>query len=450
MDSNALLSNDSALMDGVGRLLRGIQRRLLAAGENGHGSRPQLVFYVREGEEEEDNSYSYSGIHSHEVLAAATSHDLETMVDDLLRLALLSGRGRGKNRDGGGDDGGAIETLEELEREVDIVVLPYTSDDGRLPVPDAGIISSPLLATPEKELPLSALRTLTSHVYAALLSDAGAASDGSDAEIEFDVVDVTSREDDDNVSAGPFEGDEDYEEYEDEVEALSDGVQKQPEGTGLYDVNYDDDYYVDSVHESSAEFVAVDDEEQDEEDDVAPTVTSLPQQPQDVYHDHDNISDEEAESHGPMISDEPSPVLEEKIQDILVELETITRRIQLDCQGKMSNLEAKQDDVLLDPDKSMPILEFGRDAQNILEGAIDSFQDAAEAIVSSGEGDIDNDFDAQAEGKRAFLGSFSRVYVYDCSSLLKVMGCSTLFFLSLSFPLLFRNKNDTPQGPRRR
>jgi len=406
VDSNALRSNDSAFVEDVGRLLRGIQRRLFASGdENGHGgSRPQLVFYVREGGEEEDSGYSYSGITSSQELSA-TTHDPETMVEDLLRLALLSGRGQGNRAGGGGHDGDAIETLEELEREVDIVVLPYTpSDGGRLPVPDSEIISSPLLATLEKDMPLSALRTLTSRIYAALLgADAAAASDGSDAEIEFDLVDITSRGND-GVWAGPFEEGEDYEDYEDAVDALSDGVQKHPDGSGLYDMNYDDDYYDDSIiHESSAGFVVVDDEEEDEEDGVAPTVTSPPQQPEDVHHDHDNTSDEEAESHGPIVPEEP-PVMEEQAQDVLVELDTIARRILSDFQGEMSILEAKQDDTLLDSEKSMPILEFGRDAQNILEGAIDAFQDAAEAIVRSGEGDIDdNIFDAQVEETKMTL-----------------------------------------------
>ena len=66
-------------------------------------------------------------------------------------------------------------------------------------------------------------------------------------------------------------------------------------------------------------------------------------------------------------------------------------------------LEAKQDDVQLDPEKSIPILEFGQDAQSILESAADAFQDAVDGITKSGGGHVDDKLYAQFEGKETAL-----------------------------------------------
>ena len=50
-------------------------------------------------------------------------------------------------------------------------------------------------------------------------------------------------------------------------------------------------------------------------------------------------------------------------------LQSASSRIIATAEKKMTNLAAKQEDNLLDPNKPMPILEFGSDAQRILEDA---------------------------------------------------------------------------------
>jgi len=113
----------------------------------------------------------------------------------------------------------------------------------------------------------------------------------------------------------------------------------------------------------------------------------------------DSIEDE-------LVPDQDIPS-EEVIMDndeILSQLTAASRRILLECEGQLSALEAKQDDFLLNSEEGMPILEFGTDAQAVIEHALDSFDDAVDDLRAS-VGD-DEEMQVTIQGKMICAASF--------------------------------------------
>lgn len=88
------------------------------------------------------------------------------------------------------------------------------------------------------------------------------------------------------------------------------------------------------------------------------------------------------------VVEEVAPV-EELNKELEVIVEEKTEQFAVDTDSQLSTLENKQDEVLLD-EKKMPILEFGRDAGNILKVASNVFntREVRKLIVGS----IDNDY----------------------------------------------------------
>ena len=64
----------------------------------------------------------------------------------------------------------------------------------------------------------------------------------------------------------------------------------------------------------------------------------------------------------------------------------------------MGDLEAKQDEFLMNSNQGMPILEFGSDAQAIIEYAATSFVEIA--ADSTGTAEIDDSIQAQIQGEK--------------------------------------------------
>jgi len=54
----------------------------------------------------------------------------------------------------------------------------------------------------------------------------------------------------------------------------------------------------------------------------------------------------------------------------------------LECEEKMYDLEAKQDEFLLNSEQGMPILEFGGDSQDIIEFVLEKFQQTVKDAIS--------------------------------------------------------------------
>ena len=83
---------------------------------------------------------------------------------------------------------------------------------------------------------------------------------------------------------------------------------------------------------------------------------------------------------------------------IFTRLTAASRRIMQTCEEKMRDLEAKQDEFLLNSEEGMPILEFGSDAQAIIAYAIESFdQIVQEATLGTA---VDDAIDKQINGKK--------------------------------------------------
>lgn len=334
INAKYMKSNDDDLLEGIGRLIRGIERRV-----GGSCSRPRMVVYVRQ----EDGFSEEPRVLAEKALLLALSRKIQ--------------------------ENGIINTLEDLERAVDIIVLPYSTDESI-----AASIISILDTDVENDLPLSMIQTLAHQVCASLLGTAST-YDGHEL-ISFQSVGIASVEDTSVYLSEDI----------DEEEGVVLSAVAQPEAAR------DDDN--DSSHESLGNSRSPDAEGGEGN-------AASPQLQLKAGYDGDGNSDLFNES----IQEEGA---EDDQQQILLELNVITHRILSDCQDKMSVLEAKQDEVLLDPDNSMPILEFGRNAQSILEGAMDAFQDAIDAIAVGG-GDVNGELEVHIEGKHPWMCMFSLV-----------------------------------------
>ena len=83
---------------------------------------------------------------------------------------------------------------------------------------------------------------------------------------------------------------------------------------------------------------------------------------------------------------------------IFTELTAASRRILLECEEKMSDLEAKQDEFLLNSEEGMPILEFGIDVQAIIAYAIESFDQIVEKVTLGAA--VDDAIGTQINGEK--------------------------------------------------
>ena len=91
------------------------------------------------------------------------------------------------------------------------------------------------------------------------------------------------------------------------------------------------------------------------------------------------------------IPEEETPGIENTIEkESIIDWENIFHDMALQLQDKINNLEKKQDDVLLDMDRRMPILEFGQDANEILWDAGMLFNKYT-VQADLGEGEMDRD-----------------------------------------------------------
>ena len=243
------------------------------------------------------------------------------------------------------------ESMPALQGDVDIVALPYKAETVAKMAATGGIFASHSQSDAPKAVPMSSFEALATQLYRALSRSAAAA-------IEFYAVSSVSAsvESDDETMSGP------------EAFAKDDRV-------GESDDVYNDDASSELENEAPVE-----------DDDIS-------------------VETESIDGTEPAPLDVPN---EPARQMMLSELTGASRRILLECERKMGDLEAKQDEFLLNSDQGMPILEFGSDAQAIIDYAAASFEEKAEDATGTEE--IDDSIQRQIEGE--MIGSVMRSKLY--------------------------------------
>ena len=232
-------------------------------------------------------------------------------------------------------------SISDLQNDVGIVALPYTAENTSEMAATGRMFASHSHSDAPNDLPLSSFEALATQLYRALSRSAAAA-------IEFYAVSSASAsvESDDETMSGP------------EAFAKDDGV-------GETDDVYNDDASSELENEAPVE-----------DDDIS-------------------VETESIDGTEPAPLDVPN---ESARQMMLSELTGASRRILLECERRMGDLEAKQDEFLLNSDQGMPILEFGSDAQAIIYYAAASFEEKAEDATGTAE--IDDSIQAQIEGEK--------------------------------------------------
>jgi hypothetical protein len=215
---------------------------------------------------------------------------------------------------------------------------------------------------------------------------------------EQDVGEVTSVEELDNELEAEVDEDEGVQEEEEEEEEEIQPEEEDKEET----VKEQDVGEVTSVEELDNELEAEVDEgvqEEEEEEAVEEPYAQEVSPVEELANKLEiNVEEDEAEQLEE-VEDEQDVVEEQVVEEVAPveelnkELEVIveekTEQFAVDTDSQLSTLENKQDEVLLD-EKKMPILEFGRDAGNILKVASNVFntREVRKLIVGS----IDNDY----------------------------------------------------------
>ena len=232
-------------------------------------------------------------------------------------------------------------SISDLQNDVGIVALPYTAENTSEMAATGRMFASHSHSDAPNDLPLSSFEALATQLYRALSRSAAAA-------IEFYAVSSVSAsvESDDETMPGP------------KAFAKDDGV-------GETDDVYNDDASSELENEAPVE-----------DDDIS-------------------VETESIDGTEPAPLDVPN---ESARQMMLSELTGASRRILLECERRMGDLEAKQDEFLLNSDQGMPILEFGSDAQAIIYYAAASFEEKAEDATGTAE--IDDSIQAQIEGEK--------------------------------------------------
>ena len=229
------------------------------------------------------------------------------------------------------------DSISALQSDVDIVALPYNAQNVAQMAATGKIFASHSQSDAPKAVPLSSFEALATQVYRAL-------SRSADAGVDFHAVSALS-----------------------EIDELSD-LETIDESVGVGDA--DDDASPDVEREAPAEC------------------------------DHIGVETELLHDAEPAPLDTSKETANHRLFDsamVLSELTGGSRRILLECERKMGDLEAKQDEFLLNSDQGMPILEFGGDAEAIIDYAAASFDEIAEDATGAVE--IDDSIQAQIEGE---------------------------------------------------
>lgn len=249
---------------------------------------------------------------------------------------LRSALARVSNKSGSDD---LWSSIAELQRFADIAIIPYSQTTLSEVVPAGKVFASQSDKYQPKNLPLSSFQMLAWQVYHALLPN----SDNTD-EIEFESLDASISANRDMVEAISTEQSE--ADYEEQIDG---------EAMDFVDVpSYDDD----DVQEEEI-----------------------------MYSENSNDDtpvDEATNGFDPDM--------------IFTQLTVASRRIMQTCEEKMSDLEAKQDEFLLNSEEGMPILEFGSDAQAIIAYAIESFDQSVQEATSGTA--VDYAIHKQINGKK--------------------------------------------------
>ena len=311
--------NETAI-SGIASVFKGLARSMGEHSNN--GSKPRLVIYIQTPRADHQGSVRY-----------------------LLRSALA------KLREG--HSALKWDSIPTLQRDVDIVALPYTAENISEMATTGKMFASHGQNDSQKAVPLSSFETLATQVYHAL-------SGGVAAGVEFHAVS--------SVSGTVVETDM-VELTDSEAFAESGALSE------MDDINYDD---VSSELESEG------------------------------HAEYDGVSIEvDSVDADPVPLDAPKGTAQSSPLDpemLLAELTGASRRILLECERKMGDLEAKQDEFLLNSDQGMPILEFGGDAQAIIDYASASFDEIA--ADATGTADIDDSIQAQIQGEKDMAGVF--------------------------------------------
>ena len=313
--------NDAA-MDGIVSVLQGLARRM--DGNSSNESKPRLVVYIQNHADHQD------------------------YVRYLLRSALAK-----LSVD---DSKSKWDSISALQRDVDVVVLPYSADNVVEMAATGRMFASHRQNDAPKAVPLSSFEALATQVYQALSRSAATG-------IEFHAVSAVSKNN----------------ELSDIDEVTNSEAFAESGAVGeTDDMNYDDaPSELESENPVEYDDISAETESVDGADDGAKPV------PLDA----------------PKETARSSPVDPDMI---LAELTGASRRILLGCERKMGDLEAKQDEFLLNSDQGMPILEFGSDAQAIVDYAAASFEKVA--ADATGAAEIDDSIQAQIQGEKDKAG----------------------------------------------
>ena len=312
--------NETAI-SGIASVFKGLARSMGEHSNN--GSKPRLVIYIQTPRADHQGSVRY-----------------------LLRSALA------KLREG--HSALKWDSIPTLQRDVDIVALPYTAENISEMATTGKMFASHVQNDSQKAVPLSSFETLATQVYHTL-------SGGVAAGVEFHAVS--------SVSGTVVETDM-VELTDSEAFAESGALSE------MDDINYDD---VSSELESEGH----------------------------AEYDGVSIEVDSVDGADPVPLDAPKGTAQSSPLDpkmLLAELTGASRRILLECERKMGDLEAKQDEFLLNSDQGMPILEFGGDAQAIIDYASASFDEIA--ADATGTADIDDSIQAQIQGEKDMAGVF--------------------------------------------
>ena len=231
-------------------------------------------------------------------------------------------------------------SIAELQRFADIAIIPYSQTTLSEAVAAGKVFASQSEKYQPKDLSFSSFQMLARQVYHALLPN----SDNAD-EIEFESLDASISANRDIVEA--INSEQSEADYEEQIDG---------EATDFVDVpSYNDD------------------------DDVQEKEIMYSENPYD-----DTPVDEATNGFVPDM--------------IFTQLTAASRRIMQTCEEKMGDLEAKQDEFLLNSEEGMPILEFGSDAQAIITYAIESFDEIVQGATLGTA--VDDAIDKQINGKK--------------------------------------------------
>ena len=230
-------------------------------------------------------------------------------------------------------------SVAELQRFADIAIVPYSRETLSEVVATGKVFASQSEKYQPKDLPLSSFQVLARQVYHALLPNSHNAD-----EIEFTVLDAS-------ISA---------------VHAVEDAT---------------------ILDQSETEHGQEIDLTESNDEDVP------------SYNDNDNIQEDELmDSENPYDDTPIDETNEMDLGKIFTQLTAASRRIMLKCEAKMSGLEAKQDEFLLNSEEGMPILEFGIDVQAIIAYAIESFDQIVEKVTLGAA--VDDAIGTQINGEK--------------------------------------------------